>query len=248
MAATGFRTGSAFNDPSQNVNVVKFKNHYFNTAGNKNLKTPVSEIGPDGGTSGHTGLDSPVGQAAEESSKPKFKINLGIGPGSDSRSGMVRRGASYTHSVDALIRQAQQADTNQRLAALRGAVPGGPTGNMSNLGPGQRPGASDVQRQRELAKLTEDRNAAKEGISQRTREMIQAVMDQVGRQNGMNRQQIGAAQQVITQLLSQASGQQEQHIMTSSMSGRGTSRVNGVQQTSAKALNSNLNPIKGLIK
>ena len=119
---------------------------------------------------------------------------------------------------------------------------------MSNLGPGQRPGASDVQRQRELAKLTEDRNAAKEGISQRTREMIQAVMDQVGRQNGMNRQQIGAAQQVITQLMSQASGQQEQHMMTSSMSGRGTSRVNGVQQTSAKALNSNLNPIKGLIK
>ena len=32
MAATGFRTGSAFNDPSQNVNVTKFKNHYFNTA------------------------------------------------------------------------------------------------------------------------------------------------------------------------------------------------------------------------
>tara|TARA_Y100000022_G_scaffold49377_1_gene41806 strand:- start:2104 stop:4968 length:2865 start_codon:yes stop_codon:yes gene_type:complete len=248
MAATGFRTGSAFNDPSQNVNVVKFKNHYFNTAGNKNLKTPVSEIGPDGGTSGHTGLDSPAGDAAQESSKPKFKINLGLGPGSDSRSGMVRRGASYSHSVDALIRQAQQADTNQRLAALRGAVPGGPTGNMSNVGPGQRPGASDVQRQRELAKLTEDRNAAKEGISQRTREMIQAVMDQVGRQNGMNRQQIGAAQQVITQLMSQASGQQEQHMMTSSMRGRGTSHVNGVQQTSAKALNSNLNPIKGLIK
>ena len=32
LMAAGFRTGSAFNDPSQNVNVTKFKNHYFNTA------------------------------------------------------------------------------------------------------------------------------------------------------------------------------------------------------------------------
>ena len=32
--ATGFRTGGAFFDPSQNVNVVKHGNHYFNTAGN----------------------------------------------------------------------------------------------------------------------------------------------------------------------------------------------------------------------
>ena len=44
MAATGFRTGSAFNDPSQNVNVVQFKNHYFNTAGNKSLATPGAQI------------------------------------------------------------------------------------------------------------------------------------------------------------------------------------------------------------
>ena len=40
VASTGFRTGSAFNDPSQQVNVEKFGNHYFNTAGNK-FKAPV---------------------------------------------------------------------------------------------------------------------------------------------------------------------------------------------------------------
>ncbi|MHA2218866.1 MAG: hypothetical protein ACXACY_23320, partial [Candidatus Hodarchaeales archaeon] len=44
MAATGFRTGSAFNDPSQNVNVTKFGNHYFNTAGNSTLKTPNADV------------------------------------------------------------------------------------------------------------------------------------------------------------------------------------------------------------
>ena len=32
--STGFRTGSAFNDPSQSVNVTKYDNHFFNTAGN----------------------------------------------------------------------------------------------------------------------------------------------------------------------------------------------------------------------
>lgn len=40
IAATGFRNGAAFNDPSQQVNVEKFGKHYFNTAGNK-FKAPV---------------------------------------------------------------------------------------------------------------------------------------------------------------------------------------------------------------
>ena len=49
MAATGFRAGSAFNDPSQNVNVTKLGDHYFNTAGNKGLLTPGSVKMNDGG-------------------------------------------------------------------------------------------------------------------------------------------------------------------------------------------------------
>ena len=40
VASTGFRTGAAFDDPSQNVNVSKYKNHYFNTAGNTGLAVP----------------------------------------------------------------------------------------------------------------------------------------------------------------------------------------------------------------
>jgi spore germination cell wall hydrolase CwlJ-like protein len=39
MAATGFRAGYAFNDPSQNVNNVALGNHTFNTAGNIGLVT-----------------------------------------------------------------------------------------------------------------------------------------------------------------------------------------------------------------
>ena len=44
MGSTGFRTGSAFNDSSQNVNVTKVGNHYFNTAGNSALKTPNANV------------------------------------------------------------------------------------------------------------------------------------------------------------------------------------------------------------
>ena len=44
IASTGFRTGSAFNDPSQNVNVTKYKNHYFNTAGNTTGKAQKAQI------------------------------------------------------------------------------------------------------------------------------------------------------------------------------------------------------------
>ena len=52
MASTGFRTGAAFNDPSQNVNVAKFKNHYFNTAGNPDLKHSVSDAPKPGDNTG----------------------------------------------------------------------------------------------------------------------------------------------------------------------------------------------------
>ena len=44
ISSTGFRTGAAFSDPSQNVNVVRFKNHYFNTAGNKELRVSKANI------------------------------------------------------------------------------------------------------------------------------------------------------------------------------------------------------------
>ena len=44
LAATGFRAGYAFRDRSQNVNVVKYKDHYFNTAGNTALIVASSQV------------------------------------------------------------------------------------------------------------------------------------------------------------------------------------------------------------
>jgi len=45
-ASTGFRAGYAFDDPSQNVNVVKLGDHYFNTAGNARMIVPGAQIKP----------------------------------------------------------------------------------------------------------------------------------------------------------------------------------------------------------
>ncbi len=44
MASTGFRTGAAFNDSSQNVNRTKLGNHIFNTAGNTDMLTPGTKV------------------------------------------------------------------------------------------------------------------------------------------------------------------------------------------------------------
>lgn len=46
MASTGFRTGAAFNDSSQNVNRTKLGNHIFNTAGNTGMLTVGAEFAP----------------------------------------------------------------------------------------------------------------------------------------------------------------------------------------------------------
>ena len=46
MASTGFRTGSAFNDSSQNVNRTKLGNHIFNTAGNTGMLTADAQFAP----------------------------------------------------------------------------------------------------------------------------------------------------------------------------------------------------------
>ena len=92
LGATGFRTGSAFNDPSQNVNVVKFKNHYFNTAGNSELKATNAKISnvdriatPDNTP---TPVQIPSGNSPSSSSAAAVPtLNSGNGPGVGGGSG-----------------------------------------------------------------------------------------------------------------------------------------------------------------
>ena len=76
IASTGFRTGSAFKDPSQQVNVEKFGNHYFNTAGNKfkapaqaKIKTTASPGSTESSTDVQTASDPATG-VETKSDKP----------------------------------------------------------------------------------------------------------------------------------------------------------------------------------
>ena len=78
LAATGFRTGSAFNDPSQNVNVVKFKNHYFNTAGNSQLKiAPANADTSISAPAGNVDISTVSGDSRADSEGSKIAGNLG---------------------------------------------------------------------------------------------------------------------------------------------------------------------------
>ena len=132
--------------------------------------------------------------------------------------------------------------------------------NMSNaMGPGapqagQQQGASAKQ----LQKITKDRNNARQLVQNRTQEMIQQVMAQVAKQNGMNQQMAQQASLQISQMMQQSMAQQNAAKNAPPQvvggggggaaggGGRGTELVGGIVKTTASALNSNLNPLKGL--
>ena len=85
LGATGFRTGAAFNDPSQNVNVVKFKNHYFNTAGNAGLATSDARISTEDNTEQAQISTNPTPSSPSAAAVPT--LNSGNGPGVGGGSG-----------------------------------------------------------------------------------------------------------------------------------------------------------------
>lgn len=85
LASTGFRTGSAFNDSSQNVNVVKFKNHYFNTAGNAGLATSDARISTEDNTEQAQISTNPTPSSPSAAAVPT--LNSGNGPGVGGGSG-----------------------------------------------------------------------------------------------------------------------------------------------------------------
>lgn len=97
VAATGFRTGYAFNDPSQNINVTKYKNHYFNTAGNKSrsVQTPKMDspmLGSAGGVEQVEGTIDPSSITLPPL-PPTDTLGGGVQRYGASRSGGTRRHA-----------------------------------------------------------------------------------------------------------------------------------------------------------
>ena len=78
ISATGFRTGSAFNDPSQNVNVVQYKNHFFNTAGNPGVVVAKANIArANVEPAANVDISTSSGDSREDSEGTKISGNLG---------------------------------------------------------------------------------------------------------------------------------------------------------------------------
>ena len=234
MGATGFRTGSAFNDPSQNVNVVQYKNHFFNTAGNKDVKHHLAEI-ENGGTGGGYGAGDYGPSGGGDNNNFNMSLGSKILLGGHSNPGFGSKSIYTTGNA---------ASYSNRYG--------------SNTATGAQPTPAQVQQvqqNRQLKQITDERNQARQQINERTREMMSAALEAVGQQNGMNAQLVAQAQQKIQQLASASTPQQPQFVPT--QGGISGSAVGGaiggsvgaaIGGTTAAVLNSFNNPLKGIFR
>ena len=175
MAATGFRNyDAAFVDPSQQVNEVKYGNHTFNTASNKGLKTPESEITE----AGHTG-----GGISSDTSSVPGAGNTSFSMDKPSVFGSLTGAASTRHktSMGDLSQSGTGVTAGQRLdgSNVRGS------------------GSASSQ---EMQRATQQRNDAKQRILQFAQEGVQAVVMQVTGNNAQASQAATSAMQVVQQM------------------------------------------------
>ena len=110
---------------------------------------------------------------------------------------------------------------------------------------GQRGGtpASQFQEKRQkqrLANQTKERNQARQQVTEKSQEMIKEVMAAVAQQNGVNSQAIQAAQQAISSIAGASSGGGTPQMISTS--------GGGSVSTIANALQSTLNPLRGLLR
>ena len=232
LGATGFRTGAAFNDPSQNVNVTKLGNHMFNTAGNSAIKMFSSDF---------AGRHAP-----------------GSEPGVQQSARAPQRG---------LLGGLLPTPSSSRSMEQRQGLPAA----MQYMQPeGQRPGFTDDGRFRprfsegrkedmtieQMRRQTNQRNAARERIADRTRAMVDSVMQQVAASNNQNREAILRANDLI-QLVFQGKSQRSTQVVTGGggggiISGAGLGRLIGgsrgaaIGGSVAGLLNSFNNPLRGI--
>ena len=115
--------------------------------------------------------------------------------------------------------------------------------------------------QRQLQRSTDQRNAAREAITQKTREMVSAAMSQVAQSNGANQQMIQMATAQIQQLMAQGSQTPQPQFIPTGGGGGGGGRSSGgiggaignavggiAAKTVAGALNSSNNPLRGIFR
>ena len=204
LAATGFRTGSAFNDESQNVNNVVYKNHIFNTAGNPNVNENFSskaEISAtEGGMAGvpgspnRSGADASEGENKQEFDLTRFSGSILGMKGASAESIESRMG--YTSAADGIsgmaasdfrMNQIQQR-ANEEIAANDFQPPSftPPALNTNSLSASSiNPSSPDAQGSI-LKKSTVERNAQLTKQEDATQDMSAAAISLAGQMNQQN--------------------------------------------------------------
>ena len=214
MGSTGFRTGSAFNDESQNVNVVKYKNHFFNTAGNASVKSHIAEI-ENGGTGGGFGAGD---YGSSRSRNASFDMDSGR-----PRAPLSARAKAV---IDSITGGKASSSTGLRIGGDGKSAPD------SKFLPPTGTNQSSIQSQ------TDERNNARNTITERSQQMIQTALSAIAQQNGVNSQAIQAAKQAVQVVMSSSNNNQPM------MVGGGSSPTKSIAST----LQSTLNPLRGILK
>ena len=240
MSATGFRNySSAFYDRSQDVNEVKFGNHTFNTAGNKDMK---------------------FGFKGDKQSSSLIKKLMGSeGLSERDRKELGRAGSAYTKKTGqtgAQLFGGLLGGAKDMMGGESGA-PGGIFSMLTNVfgaGPegarsgNKKGGSRNVNKSKnkksdemKIQRATDERNRARKEINARTTGIVAATTQAIDESNRNTRQYISAANQSISQILTNSKGVAPgQH----SSSGAPGGVFGALLKTTAAVLNSFNNPLR----
>ena len=177
--------------------------------------------------------------------------------GAKTKGGHSATGAGSINAGTSSSASATNTAGTSQDSSLGNMILGAPTqsvqGGKSNYTYGNREAEIKARGRRgSLSKSTEERNEARTRINERTREMVGAVIEQVGQSNGMNSQMVAQASAAIQQAM--AAGQRSAPPVVvgggggGSSGGRGGGVGGALVGTAAALLGSTNNPLRGIFK
>ena len=166
--------------------------------------------------------------------------------GGNSLEGHIGEGSREgSHGEDAKKKQEELSPKVKKMAEMFGKSSssagmriGGGRGASGSAPPSQ---FQQARKEKKLQQQTKNRNDARRQVTERSQEMIKEVMAAVAQQNGVNSQAIQAAQQALAQVAGASRGGGQPQLISTGGGGSNTGSI-------ASILQSNLNPLRGLLR
>ena len=166
--------------------------------------------------------------------------------GGNSLEGHIGEGSREgSHGEDAKKKQEELSPKVKKMAEMFGKSSssagmriGGGRGASGAAPPSQ---FQQARKEKKLEQQTKNRNDARRQVTERSQEMIKEVMAAVAQQNGVNSQAIQAAQQALAQVAGASRGGGQPQLISTGGGGSNTGSI-------ASILQSNLNPLRGLLR